>query len=434
MFAKISHYFLYMITGLIILIVMPACVSVPDQLTETADVATQTPTPTNNPTATESAQATQEPTPQVPCTISLWHSFDADEIESLLSVSTAYKENNPDVEFDFMYSPEFDIRSKFESTAGSGGGPSILIGNGTWGPSFYEDSLILDVTNLVEEDIINTINPAALSSVQYREAIIGLPLNLKGVLLFRNAYNIPTAPETFSALIDSAVTATSGDVIGAYLDYGLFYSGGHLQAVGGSLMDQEGNPAFNNDKGIQWLEMLKRFKEAGPAEPNNDNDLNLFGEGRVGFIVGDFSNAARLSEAIGENNFMIDPWPMDMSGYTQSDVVFLNADLSGNELDCGSAFMNFLLSNEAQEEFSKPEMAGFIPSITGVDFKDSFQQQAALAFEKGTPLPILPEMSLYWEPLNAALLSVVEFGTDPAEALTIAEQTIINNITTFNQE
>ena len=434
MFAKISHYFLGVSAGLITLVVMTACVSAPDQLTETAVGATLAPTPTKKPTATESLQTTQEPTFQVPCTISLWHSFDANEIESLLSVSAAFKENNPDVEFDFLYSPEFDIRSKFESTAGSGGGPSILIGNGSWGPSFYEDSLIRNVANLVDEDIISTINPAALSSVQYREALIGLPLNLKGVLLFRNADHILTAPETFPALIDSAVTATSGDVIGAYLDYGLFYSGGHLQAIGGSLMDQEGNPAFNNDKGIQWLEMLKRFKEAGPAEPNNDNDLNLFGEGRVGFIIGDFSDAVSLSESIGENNFTIDPWPTDMSGYTQSDVVFLNADLSGNELDCGSAFMNFLLSNQAQEEFSKPEMAGFIPSITGVDFTDSLQQQAALAFEKGTPLPILPEMSLYWEPLNVALFSVVELASDPAEALTIAEQTIIENITTLNQE
>ena len=59
------------------------------------------------------------------------------------------------------------------------------------------------MTNLVDEDIINTINPAALSSVQYREALIGLPLNLKGVLLFRNADHIPTAPETFPALIDT---------------------------------------------------------------------------------------------------------------------------------------------------------------------------------------------------------------------------------------
>ena len=43
-------------------------------------------------------------------------------------------------------------------------------------------------------------------------------------------------------------------------------------------------------------------------------------------------------------------------------------------------------------------------------------------------------MSLYWEPLNVALFSVVELASDPAEALTIAEQTIIENITTLNQE
>ena len=123
-----------------------------------------------------------------------------------------------------------------------------------------------------------------------------------------------------------------------------------------------------------------------------------------------------------------------MSGYIQSEVIYLNANLNGHDLDCGYAFMEYLLSIEAQELFSNPEKAGYIPAIVGIELSDPLQAQAALAFQSGSALPVLPEMSFYWEPINLALQSAVEFEVDPGEALTGAEQSIINQLVQFRQE
>jgi arabinogalactan oligomer/maltooligosaccharide transport system substrate-binding protein len=427
--------FIYKIgLAFVILISFSACTSTPAPRTEAPQETIVESTSTHIPLETEAPQETEEVNLEIPCTISLWHSFNENEIESLLSVSEAYKDIYPDAEFDFLYSPNFDIKNKYESAAGSGGGPSILVGSGDWGPSFYDSSLIQDISRLSNPELLTEVNSAALSTVNYQETLIGLPLNVKGVLMFRNANIVAEAPGSFSDLINLAQSATTGDLIGAYLDYGLYYSAGLLEAIGGSLMDAEGNPTFNDEKGIEWVEMLVRYEEAGPIEHNDDNDLTLFKEGRVGIIIDDLVNAPDLADAIGNDNLIIDGWPADMSGYVKSDVIYLNSNLTGHDLDCGWSFMEYMLSEEAQEMFSDPTMAGFIPSILGINLSSTLQQQAADAFTRGASLPVLPEMSFYWEPLNFALISVVEFESSPAAALSAAEQAIDENILNLHQE
>jgi arabinogalactan oligomer/maltooligosaccharide transport system substrate-binding protein len=415
-------------------LLLSACASSSDVATEVPQGITQKPTLVAEREVTEQPPDVEEPEIERACTISLWHSFNENEIESLLGVSALYQELEPDIEFDFLYTPNYDIKNKFESAVASGGGPSILIGSGGWGPSLYGDFLIQDITDFADSELLDTVNPAALSAVHYQENLIGLPLNLKGVVMFRNATIVPEAPKSFIELVNLAQAATDGDVIGAYLDYGMFYSGGNLEAIGGSLMDAEGNPTFNDDKGIKWVELLKRYEDAGPIEHNNDNDLNLFLESRVGMIIDDFSNASIISEAIGIENLEIDNWPNDMSGYVQSDNIYLNANLTGHDLECGWSFMEFLLSEESQEIFSDPTMAGYIPALMGLDLTDPLHKQAAAAFVNGTTLPVIPEMNAYWDPVNNALLAVVEGGIDPLEALSAAEAAVIANISEIRGE
>lgn len=431
---KFSLTTLGMYLSISFLVIISACTSSPEATTETPEESTLAPTPTTIPVATDEPQPTEDLIEELPCTISLWHSFDQGEIESLLDVSSAYEEIQPDVEFDFMFSPQFDLREKYADAAHAGGGPAILIGPADWGPVLFDDALIGDLSNLAGDELLDRLNSAARSSVQYKGTYIGLPLNLQGVLLFRNANIIPEGPRSSMELIEYAQDATQGETIGAYFDYGLYFSGGHLDALGGSLMDDDGDPSFNNADGVSWVEMLKAFKEAFPVELNSDIGINLFREGRVGIIVDDISSIEGLAEAVGEQSLRIDLWPADMSGYIQSDVIYLNANLSGHDLDCGYAFMEYLLSSEAQELFSDPAKAGFIPAIVGFELSNPLQAQAALAFQSGSPLPVLPEMSVYWEPINLALQSTVEFDVDPGEALTGAEQSIINRLVQFRQE
>jgi arabinogalactan oligomer/maltooligosaccharide transport system substrate-binding protein len=372
--------------------------------------------------------ATEKPDSRLTGQVSIWHSLDENEIKSLDSVIEIFREMNPDVEFDVLYVPAYDIQGKYETSAQIGGGACILIGSDVWGPQLYDSLLITDLSQFVDDVLLATINPAALGLVQYSDAIIGLPMNLSGIIPLRNKRILPGPASTFDELLSLAQEATSGDVVGAYLDYGLFYSAAHLEGIGGQLMDKQGNPTFNDEKGVEWVELIQRFEDAGPIENNNDNDINLFSQGKAGFIIIGLWNVADLEDAIGSDNLAVDPWPSPMSGYIQSDNLYLNANSTGDELETCWSFMEFMLSPESQLLFSDPDMASYIPSISGVNMTDPLQNQVMETFIDGTAFPILPEMSVYWDPLNNALLSVLEQGVDPEEALEIAEDQVLANL------
>ena len=57
----------------------------------------------------------ESPATGLVCTVSLWHSLTENEMESLKEVAAAFQEMNPNVEFDFLYTPNSDIKSKFEA-------------------------------------------------------------------------------------------------------------------------------------------------------------------------------------------------------------------------------------------------------------------------------------------------------------------------------
>lgn len=400
--------------------------------TETEALTEISPTQPEEPSIVETV--TSEPVRLRTCFVSLWHSLNEFEVESLNGVAETFQEINPEFEFEFVFTPEYDLKSKYEIAAASGEGPSILFGAAEWGPPLYDLQLIRDVSEFTSDDLKGSINPAALGAVQYSEAVIGLPLSTFGVLMFRNANLIPETPETFNDLVIKAQEATEGDTVGVVLDYGLYYSGGHLHGIGGALMDDQGNPAFNNEQGVEWVELLERFSEAGPVESNDDNDINLFSENKAGIIIDSLGNAAQLQESIGAVNLIVDPWPPPLSGYVQTENIYLNANLEGDELDCAWKFMEFMLSPEAQEIFSDSSMANKIPSILGLELNDPLKNQVMEAFSGGTAFPVVPEMAVYWDPVNNALLSVIESGADPADTLQDAADVIKFNIDEMHGE
>ena len=148
-------------------------------------------------------------------TITLWHAWKENEIESLNEVIAAFQALNPDAKFDTLYVPFDDLKGKYETATATGGGPTVLIGAADWGPGFYDASLVADLSADLDAKFIDTINEAALGAVQYKDALIGLPQTLKGVVLFRNKTIVPAAATSLDDLIAKAKAATAGDVQGA---------------------------------------------------------------------------------------------------------------------------------------------------------------------------------------------------------------------------
>lgn len=362
-------------------------------------------------------------------TVTLWHAWKENEIASLNEVIAAFQAKYPDVQFNVLYVPFDDLRGKFETAAATGGGPTVLIGAADWGPALFDAELIADIYPFTNAPFLASINAAALGAVKYKGALIGLPQTIKGVVMYRNTAIIPEAPATWEDLVAAAKAATQGDVVGADLERGFFFSAAHLNGIGGQLMDKDGNPLFNNEKGVEWLKLLNSFSEAGPTEYYTDNDVNLFKAGKAGIIIDGTWNMASLAEAIGADKLAIDPWPSygdgHLSGYVQTENIYLGANATGDDQRAAWKFMEFFLSPEAQALLADPTKAGHIPAVMEVKVTDPLMLQAVKAFELGTAFPVIPEMGAYWGPMDTALKSVFDEGADPAAVL----QTAFDSIT-----
>jgi maltose-binding protein MalE len=318
--------------------------------------------------------------------------------------------------------PFNNLKDTYASAVASGGGPTLLIGPSDWGPLLFDADLVSDVSTLADPPSLSTILPPALAPLYYQGALIGLPQSTKGVVLYRNNAIISSAQPTYADLVAAAQAATGGDILGANLERSFFFSAGHLEGVGGQLLDKYGCPGFNTDEGVEWLNLIDSFTTAGPAEYNTDNDLALFAQGKVGFIIDGTWNLTYLRDSIGSDKLVIDPWPTPLSGYVQVENIYLNPNPSGDVREAGWDFMEFLLSKKAQEIMSN---AGHIPVIYGVSITDPHLQQAWQVFQTGVPLPVIPQMAAYWSPMDPALESVFNGSTNPKPALRQAEYTIL---------
>ena len=381
--------------------------------------ATTTPAPVVQPTTAE-AQPTAVPPTAVPTLkgkVTLWQGWKEAEIASLNYVIAAFKEKNPDVTVEVLYVPFDNLRNKFETETATGGGPSVLIGAADWGPALFDASLVADITADMPQTLLDTINPAALGAVQYKGALIGLPETIKGVLLFRNKQIIANPVTTFADLVTAAKAATTADISGAYLEQGFFFSIAHLMGLGGKLMNDDGSPAFNDAKGVEWLNLVKSFADAGPVTNYTDDDVNLFKEGKVGWIIDGSWNTSALAKAIGADNLAIDPWPTPLSGFVQTENIYLGANATGDDKAASLEFIKYFLSPEAQTLLAEPTLAGHIPAISGVTLTDPLMSQTVEGFKAGAAFPVIPAMGAYWDPGNNAIKKVVQENVDPAAAL-----------------
>lgn len=351
-------------------------------------------------------------------------------LRSIDEFSQAY----PSIYFDVTYVPAVDMRLAYEQAAREGRSPTLMIGEGEWGPALYDQGFVADLSSRVPADLLNTLNPAAVGTGRYKGALVSVPVDIRGVVLYRNQSIIAIPPSTFDELISLSKQAAHGQIVGAILDRSFFFSGAHLIGLGGSLMTPEGEPAFLNLKGLEWVSLLQAYSEAGPTEFFSDNDANVFKEGHAGFILEGTWNRQALAEAIGVENLAIDPWPIhaegSLSGFVQSEGVYLSAQALEEPYEVSLKFLLYLLTPESQAELAD---VGLIPSINGspvnlaanrVQVRDVLTSQAMLALTDGTTYPGLPVMNAYTSQMDIALKSIFDNGVPAEEALLRAEESI----------
>jgi ABC-type glycerol-3-phosphate transport system substrate-binding protein len=387
----------------------------------------QTGTPGASPTELPPKPALSPPPPG--SSVVIWHSWGNAETTALQSIIQSFQRIYPDVTFSLQYVPLDDLYDKYEAAAYAGSGPSLLLGPASWGPGLFEEELVTDLNPYVPADFLSTINPAALGSGQYQQSLISLALSQHGMVMFRNTSIITDTLQTFEELNSSSHQVTRSGIVGSYLERGSQFSAAGIIGLGGSLMGEDGYPAFNSQFGLEWFNLLADYDAAGAVTFNTNWDLDMFRRGRVGIILDGTWNLSQLTQIIGTDNLAIDPWPTygtgHMSGWVESDSVFLNPTTTGDNRSAALAFMGYLLDPNVQMHMAE---VGHIPSVIRTQPRDPLIQQAMIAFSKGATYPINVDQSvlkLYQTELDKAIQNVFVNGAAPGDALKSASDNIV---------
>jgi len=361
--------------------------------------------------------------------VTIWHSWGVAETDALKTIIQSFQRLYPDVTFSLQYVPLDDLFNNFQESAYLGQGPSLLLGPAKWGPELFDGELITDLNPYVPFDYLTSLNPAALSSGEYHKSLISLPLSQHGMVMFRNTSIISTVPMTFDELITLSHGVTHGGVVGSYLERGAYFSTADILGLGGRLINEDENPAFNDAIGLNWFNLLSAYDDAGAVTFNTNRDLDMFKRGRVGIIIDGSWNISLLTKAIGSDKLVIDPWPTygsgHMSGWVKSDSVFLNSNLTDNDRFAALAFIGYLLDPNVQVRLAE---VGHIPSVIAAKPRDALLQQAMEAFSYSAPYPITVDesvLNLYWKELDVAIRNVFASGISPADALKTANDDLV---------
>lgn len=393
--------------------------------------ATLSPTPTSGLTATERVPQPfgLEVTPSAG-KVSLYHSWTGSKFDALMQIIQSFQESYPDITFDLTYIPQSDLQERYTQVAYNGAGPDLLLGSSDWRAALSSQELAEDLTPYISASFREIFNPVALETGQYNGLQACLPYDLRGALLYRNKSLIPESPKSFEQLVTLAQKVRGVGTLGAYFEGGSYFSLGNLAGLGGQLLDRDANPLFDRDQyqaALTWMNLLKAMKQAGALEMNGDKDLQLFKDGKSGFLVEGSWNKDALAQAIGPKNLVIDPWPTYqdgyLSGYVQSDCMYLNSntrELSSLDHQATLKFMGYFLTSPMQDRLAE---AGIIPALLNAQPSDPLTRQAMLAFQGGTAYPAELDDTIrqvYFTALDGAVAEVMDQGMDPKAALKAA--------------
>jgi ABC-type glycerol-3-phosphate transport system substrate-binding protein len=366
--------------------------------------------------------------PPAGSSVIIWHSWGNTETTVLQSIIQSFQRLYPTVTFSLHYIPQDYLVNSYAGAASNGQGPSLLLGPSKWGPELFNKKLIVNLETYVPSNYLVNINPVALSSGKYNDSLISLPLSQHGLLLFRNSSLILKAPTSVDELTALSLAATHGGIVGSYLERGSYFSSPAIIGLGGRLMDENGYPAFNDEYGLEWLDLLAAYDEAGAVTFNTNWDLERFKQAHVGIIIDGSWNISALAQSIGNDNLAIDPWPTygtgHMSGWVETDSIFLNPNTTGDNRFAALAFMGYLLDPTVQMYLAE---VGHIPTVMTTQPRDIFIKQAMVAFLKGAPYPISVDdsvLSVYRSELDNLIRGVFNGGIDPESALQTAEDNI----------
>jgi multiple sugar transport system substrate-binding protein len=296
-------------------------------------------------------------------------------------IARDFEAQNPDIKVNMEYLGYDYIHDKI--TTGMAAKPpayDAAMIDVIWPDEFIKAGYLLDVTDRVTPEMKSGMFPAAWNGVTRNGKIYGMPwlMDVKYFMYNKDMLQkagITDPPKTWEELVDQAKIIKDQGIAefpiiwswnqkeGVVCDYAVL-----LYGNGGKFVDDSGKPAFNDEKGVQALEWMKKTIDDGLSNPSSvsadENAVEAdFLAGKSAFAVNwlfqySDSNDTAKSQIVGQAAFA--PMPVFQAA--------MDAGVKGSSVDGSSSFaimattpypdqtwkfLSYLASNEVQKKYSK---------------------------------------------------------------------------------
>jgi len=372
--------------------------------------------PTRQPLATEAVVTNEAPSDSLRGRVVVWMDWPPAETSWLAGLLAQFGERHPGVEISLRYIPTVDFHAAVRAQALEPDGPTILLAPSAWATELYDAGLTQAVTERISPDLRGALLPVAWSQVEDGERVLGVPIELQGTVLYRNPAILPEGAPSIEAMRQRADELPGKT--GLVLDLDMRTSMPFMSACGGTLMLVDSSLQVDEAVGVCWLGLLQRMAGIGRVGSDSQADLQAFLDGQAGWVVESVEHLPRIEQALGQPA-ALDDWPLygetgkPLSGYAWTLNAYLRSGLSVEDAEASWAFIQLMLSPEAQLERSGIHGTVHLPVLAEAGEVSGVAARARAILAANTPFPLGRGLEAFAAPLERASRLVANLSGEP---------------------
>lgn len=224
-------------------------------------------------------------------------------VDEMNAIVGEFNKANPNVKVEIEYVSYDALHDKI-TTAMSSKPPAydVFLVDDIWYAEFGKAGYVMDATARITKTMRDKIFASSWDITTVGGKVYGMPWLLDEKYFFYNEDLLKQAgftapPKTWEELVDQANVIKQKKIV----EYPIVWSWGQYEAAicdwvtllfgnGGSLVDDKGAPAFNNDKGVKTLTWMVKTIDDGISNPASvsyvEEDVrNVFSQGKAVFAT-----------------------------------------------------------------------------------------------------------------------------------------------------
>jgi multiple sugar transport system substrate-binding protein len=368
--------------------------------------------------------------------------------DELDEIATRFEEANPGIKVETNY-VSYEGLHDLLVTSVSSSPPAfdIFLMDDIWFAEFADAGWLLDITDRITPDMRAGIFESAWPVTTVDDVVYGMPWLLDTKYFFYNTRILQEAgfdapPTTWEELAEqSRVIKEKG-----LAEYPTIWSWAQAEAIicdfvtllygnGGQFFDENNEPVFNSEQGVQVVQWMVDMVDEGLANPSSITSLegdvvNVFAQGNAAFTVNWLFAYAQSQSS--EDSLVVDevgmaPMPVFQAGADQGIVSSSINGSMGFALAAGTehpdeawAFLKYLSSEPIQIEYSTNQLPIWTASFEKpelVDVNPVTVPMFAAQFPYANVRPKVPYYNEMSRIIQIALQQALTGEKSPQEAL-----------------